>query len=155
VSIFTAEKRDIFRVQVRKGSMPLYTFKLRDGSCGIDDPTGVALPDREQALSYAHGVARELMKSREPQTRTWRLDVYENDGERIFAILFAELDETLDHLPAALRSEVEELCDRLRSLREAISAARVTLRESQALVARSRGKPYLAVDGGRKTIRGM
>lgn len=135
--------------------MPLYTFKLRDGSCGIDDPTAVALADRGRALAYAHDVASELMKSRERQTRTWRLDVYENNGERVFAIPFASIDQTLDHLSVPLRRKLEDLCDRSRSLREAISAARVTVRESRALLARSRGKPYLAAEAGRTAIRGM
>lgn len=135
--------------------MPLYTFKLRDGSCGIEDESGVALADRDHALAYAHEVVRELMNGRERQTRTWRLDVYENSGERVFSIPFVSVDQTLDHLPPPIRSEIEELCDRSRSLNEAVSAARVTVRESRALVARSRGRPYLASEAGQSTIRGI
>jgi hypothetical protein len=135
--------------------MPLYTFELRDGSCGIQDLTGVALPDRDHALAYAHGVAHELMKGCERQARTWRLDVYENNSGRVYALPFASIDQTLDHLSAPLRSTVEELCDRTRSLSETISAAQVTVRESRALVARSRGRPYLATEAGQTTIRGM
>jgi hypothetical protein len=126
--------------------MPLYTFELRDGSCGIADTVGVSLANRDQALCYAYEVIRELMSQCERQTRTWRLDVYEDHDRRVFEIPFARLDESLDHLDPHLRS------DRSRSLREAVSAARLTVRESQALVARSRGKPYLATAGGRKVI---
>jgi hypothetical protein len=133
--------------------MPVYTFKLRDGSCEVQDEVGVNLPDREQALHYARDVARELMNCREPQTRTWLLGVYENRHERVFEIPFATIDGTLDHLAPELRSKVEDLCDRSRSLKEAISAARLTVRESRALVSRSRGKPYLAAKHGQKTIR--
>jgi hypothetical protein len=41
----------------------------------------------------------------------------------------------------------------IRSLKDALYAARLTGREASSLVARSRGKPYLATDRGRKLIR--
>jgi len=47
-----------------------------------------------------------------------------------------------------LRSTVERSCDTLRSFRQAFSAARPTVREAKALVARSQGKPYLATEAG-------
>jgi len=133
--------------------MPTYTFELKDGSCRIADETGINLPDREHALKYAHDVARELMGGREAQTRFWRLDVYEDSGERIFEIPFVRIDSTLDHLVPELRTIVERLCDRHRALKEANYAARVTVRESRALIAIARGKPYLATYAGEKTIR--
>jgi hypothetical protein len=133
--------------------MPLYTFELRDGSCGIADAVGVGLADRDEALRYAHDVIRELMGCREQQTRTWRLDVYEDHDQRVFEIPFARLDETLDHLSPHWRNNVEDLCNRSRVLQETCNAARITMRESRALVARSRGKPYLATEGGRAIIR--
>lgn len=133
--------------------MPLYTFELRDGSCGIADTIGVSLADRDEALCYAHEVIRELMGCREQQTRTWRLDVYEDHDRRVFEIPFARLDETLDHLSPQWRSNIEDLCNRSRVLHETYNAARITMRESRALVARSCGKPYLATEAGRPIIR--
>lgn len=132
--------------------MPLYKFQLRDGSGGIDDETGVSLPDREHAFDYARDVVRELMSRREKETRTWRLDAYETSGGLVFQIPFVSIDETLDHLTPGLRARIEDLCDRCRSLREAMSEAAVTMRESRALVARSRGKPYLVSEFGQRTI---
>jgi hypothetical protein len=134
--------------------MPLYTFRLSDGSCEIADETGVVLPDREHAHQYAYEVISELMKCGERQTRTWLLGVYEDNRERVFEIPFVSIDQSLDHLRPDLRSKIEELCGRSRRLAEAVTAARATLRESRALVARSRGRPYLAAERGRKTIRG-
>jgi hypothetical protein len=131
--------------------MPLYTFELQDGENPIGDETGVWFADRERALGHAYDVARELMSARERQTRTWRLDVYE-DGSRVEQIPFAHLDPTLDHLDPALRTSVERSCDRARDFKQTLSAARATVRESRALVARSRGKPYLATDKGKPTI---
>lgn len=133
--------------------MPLYTFELRDGSCGIADTVGVSFADRDQALCYAYDVVRELMSQCERETRTWRLDVYEDHDRRVFEIPFTSLDETLDHLAPHWRSKIEDLCNRSRSLREACSAASVTVRESRALVALSRGKPYLATEAGQRVIR--
>jgi hypothetical protein len=69
------------------------------------------------------------MSGREAQTRTWRLDVYENSEKRVFAITFASLDETLAHLQPELRVLVKGLCDRDRRLLEATQSA---VRESRA-----------------------
>lgn len=133
--------------------MPKYTFELRDGSDGIGDGSGVDLPDRGCAFEFAQGIARELMSGREAQTRFWRLDVYENDRERVFEIPFVSLDHTLDYCDPQWRALITESCERFRSLKEAEHAARRTISEARALVARSRGKPYLATEAGRKTIR--
>ncbi|MFY9762482.1 MAG: hypothetical protein WB772_07170 [Xanthobacteraceae bacterium] len=133
--------------------MPNYTFELRDGSGGIDDESGVALTDGVDALRYAQTVVRELMRSREAQTRTWRLDVYDEAGACVIELPFASIDPTLDHLRPELRAMVEKFCDRRRSVDEMIHTARGTVRESQALVARSRGNLYVAARSGEKTIR--
>lgn len=131
--------------------MPLYTFELQDGQHPVGDETGVWFADRERALDHAHRVARELMSAREVQTRTWRLDVYE-DGSRVEQIPFVHLDPTLDCLNPTLRTDVERCYDTLRDFKQAMSVARATMQESRALVARSRGKPYLATDGGKPTM---
>ncbi len=132
--------------------MPTYTFKLQDGDAGLEDATGVRLRDREQALQYAHSVIHELANCREAQTRLWRLDVYEND-QPIFEIPFASLDPSLDHLNPAYRTIVEDAYEKQLSFRGALHAAHLTIQESRALVARSRGKPYLASQFGRSIIR--
>jgi len=131
--------------------MPNYTFQLRDGSDPVEDDIGVTLTDRQDAYHYARGVVRELMSGRETQTRSWRLDVYENSAHRVFAITFASLDDTLDHLQPELRVLVEGLCDRDRSLREAEQSAQRELRARQA---RARRRPYLITNLGKRTIRG-
>lgn len=133
--------------------MPHYTFELRDGSRRVQDPTGTLLCDGSAAREYAQRVARELMSGRERETRTWCLEVYSDGGGPVWAIPFATIDPTLDHLRPHLRSLIEGWCDRCRLLQEAVSAASATMRESRALVARSRGEPYLAVTNGERTIR--
>ena len=129
--------------------MPNYTFELRDGSDPIGDELGVILTGRLHAYDYARGVVHELMCGREAQTRTWRLDVYENSAERVFEIPFASLDRTLDDLLPELRTIVEGLCECDRTVREARQRAQ---RESRARLARSRGRPYLITNFGKRTI---
>jgi hypothetical protein len=133
--------------------MPVYTFELRDGGEPTADQSGVILPDREHALAYAHEVVRELLMGREKEARSWRLNVYEDEAERVFEIPFASLDQTLDGLQPDLRRTIEVFSERNRSLREAFYEARATVRESRALIAMSRGKPYLAAERGELTIR--
>lgn len=133
--------------------MPNYTFEIKDGCGGIEDGAAVTLADGTQVLQYAQEVAHELMRSREPQTRSWRLDVYDEDGDRVIELPFASVDPTLDHLRPEVRAMVEKYSDRRRSVEEMIFAARNTVRESRALVARSRGKLYVAAQGGTQTIR--
>ena len=132
--------------------MPIYCFKLRDGRGGVEDEDGVSLLDNDRAIRYAHDVAHELMKSRELETRSWRLDVYER-GVRICEIPFASIDPTLDHLTPPQRTMVEKTSERVRSLSDALHAVEATVQETRALVARSRGKPYLASRFGKTIIR--
>jgi hypothetical protein len=132
--------------------MPLYTFKLISGFSPISDDIGIHAPDREHALAYGKEVAREVMRGCEVQTRSWRLDIIEDGRECIVEIPFATVDPTLDHLSPELRRLVERLCDSLRSWHETLNATRATMRESRALVALARGKPYLAANNGQRTI---
>ena len=133
--------------------MPRYTFKLRDNNDGVEDDDGVSLPDAKSAYKYACDVVCELMKGREPTTRSWQLEVYEDDREKVFEVPFVRLDHTLDHLDAQTREQVERGASQIRYTTEARQTARTTVREARSLVARSRGRPYLAADRGKKIIR--
>jgi hypothetical protein len=133
--------------------MPRYTFKLCDDGGGVEDNTGVSLPNAEIAYRYACDVVFELMNCRELRTRHWQLDVYEGDGKKIFEIAFAAIDPTLSRLPAEQRELMEQTSQIIRSHKDAVYAARLSKREANSLVARSRGELYLAVDRGRKVVR--
>jgi hypothetical protein len=111
--------------------MQRYTFQLRDGKYPVNDGSGVWLNEREQAL--------------DPCGR----------GCALYQVSFASVDPTLDHLCPRVRATVEASCATIRSARETVSAAHATMRESRALVARSRGKPYLAVERGEPAIRSI
>jgi len=135
--------------------MAVYTFRVRDGRGDAEDTTGVELPDRDGAVRYAREVVHELMRSRELETRSWCLEIYENgDGERpICEIPFASVDPSLDHLTPKLRIMVESMSERKRLLSDVIHNVKGTIQESRALVARSRGRPYLASQFGKPVIR--
>jgi uncharacterized protein DUF6894 len=133
--------------------MPRYTFQLKDDDSGGKDDTGVSLLNDENAYRYACDVVRELMRGREPLTRAWQLDVHRDDEEKLFEIFFASLDPTIEHLLPELKETVQQVCRQCRSIKDALYDVRITRREAQALVALSRGKPYLAADRGRKVIR--
>jgi hypothetical protein len=132
--------------------MARYTFELLDGAHQISDETGIWFADRERAVEHAQSVARELMQNHELQSRSWRVDVYE-EGLCVHELLFASIDPTLDQLRPELRIEVEQACNTVRRFKEALCAAETTMREARALVARSRGKPYLATVAGKPTVR--
>ena len=133
--------------------MATYTFKVLDGCGDVEDETGVSFRHRDRAIRYARNVVHELMRNREIQTRSWRLNVYENGEGPICTIPFASIDPTLDHVVPTLRTMVEAMSERKRLLSDVLHAVKVTVQESRALVARSRGKPYLASQFGRSTIR--
>jgi hypothetical protein len=132
-----------------------YTFKLRNDGCDVEDHAGIALSDNASAYRYARGVARELMRSREVQTRYWLLEVYRDGEGPLFGVLFATVDPTLDHLRQELRSLVERVSEKKRALKDTMYGANLAVRESQSLLARSRGKPYLIAENGEITIRGF
>lgn len=135
--------------------VPTYTFKLRDGRGDVEDSTGVQLPDRDSAIHYAHDVVHELMRSREKETRSWCLDVYDSSANDnlVYEIPFASVDPSLDHLAPKFRTMVESASERKRLLGDAIHMAKATIQESRALVARARGRPYLASRFGKAIIR--
>jgi hypothetical protein len=93
------------------------------------------------------------MHGHEREARCWRLNVYDQAWQKIFDIPFASLDPALDLLKPELRARMIEFCERVRAIRETVASAKITMRESQALVARSRGRPYLATYRGERKIK--
>jgi hypothetical protein len=132
--------------------MPRYTFRLMDDSANAFDDV-VDLPGDDFAVLYGRDVVRELANNCEPQTCTWQLSVYNQVGERICVIPFTDFAWAGSRLSSDVRIAFEQLHERRRELRVALDAARASVREARALIARSRGKPYLAADHGRPIIR--
>src|SRR5215472_10105632 len=125
--------RDV-KANRRPVPMPTYKFKLRsNGDC----------------------LARELMRCRETVTRHWCLEVYRDGEGPVCDILFASVDPTLDHLRSATRTLVESANATKRALEDEIYSAKLAMGDWPALVAGSRGKPYLITRNGEITVRSL
>jgi hypothetical protein len=135
--------------------MPIYFFNLKTATGNIRDPEGMELVDESAAQDLARQVARELMKWREPQTRSWRIDVRDGEGRQCFELLFASVDDSIIALGPELRDLIENLHRKQASLIDAIAAVRLSLLQIQGTIARSKGKPFLAsLDGVTVTTAG-
>jgi hypothetical protein len=128
--------------------MPIYFFNLKTTNGDVRDPEGMELADESAAWVLARQVARELMKRREPRTRSWRIDVRDSEGRQCFELLFASVDDSIMALGPELRGLIENLHRKQASLIDAISAVRLSLRQIQGTIARAKGKPFLiSLDG--------
>jgi hypothetical protein len=132
--------------------MRRYHFHLKDGYGGYADRGGVCLPSDDAAREHAHRVAAELMKNQERKARHWRIHVQDTQGNTLFEVPFIGLDGTLSHLSPALKTAMEELSQRCYALREAIAQTRAVQIQARAVVAKSRGRPYLAADDGEEVV---
>jgi hypothetical protein len=128
--------------------MPTYFFDLKNAGETIRDEDGTDLPDEASARKHACLVAGELMRNREARTRFWQLHVFDNNRRASFQVLFADVDNSLQHLTPELRGSVEELCVKSAALCEMIQAVRLTLFEVRATLARSERAPYVAAING-------
>src|SRR5262249_13972036 len=137
-------------ILVGNGSMPRFCFHLHDGRGVHPDLEGTLLPHVEAAYEYGVGVATELMRNREARARYWKLDVCDAAGELLGEIDFAQVDPTLDHLPAEVRASVIRLSETMRSVAETIAQCRMTILQSKALMAHAEGRPYVVAENGRR-----
>lgn len=128
--------------------MNTYYFNLKDGRTTIPDPDGTELPDEAAARAHAVTVAREAMRNNEARTRNWRIEVCGQDRGALFEILFASVDESMEHLPGDLRRSVETVSTKFASLSDAIHEVRMSMLELRVTLARSDGLPHLATLNG-------
>jgi hypothetical protein len=124
--------------------MPTYHFHLVTLDSRVLDFNGTELPDEASAREHAQQVACELMRHREPQTRSWRVKVTDSARRPCFELLFASVDSTIDHLTPELRATVEHVCSQSASLFEMIGTVQNSLAMAKAMLARAEGRPHLA-----------
>jgi|SRR5579885_1862576 len=134
--------------------MPRYFFNLNDRRTTIPDIDGTELADDVTAHAHAVVVAREAMRNNERRTRTWRIQVSSADRSPLFEVLFASVDETMDHLPNELRQSVETVSKKFASLADTIQDVRMSMLEIRTTIARSEKAPYLAVLNGSRLWNG-
>lgn len=130
--------------------MPVYYFNLKDAYGIHVDPEGTELPDEAHALEHGRQVALELMQSRETRTRSWRLQVCDENRITVFELLFATVDRTMHRFAPSMRSTIEAVSARTAGLSDAIGDVRTTLHQIKGTLARSEGAPYLAALNGKR-----
>jgi hypothetical protein len=107
--------------------VPLYYFVLKTGRDVVPDRDGIILPDESAARHEAIVVARELMRNREVNTRAWRIEVRDDNLWPFFELMFAEIDETILHLPPEFRDSFVIASRRTASLYDAVLDVQRTL----------------------------
>jgi hypothetical protein len=128
--------------------MTTFYFNLKDGRTIIPDPDGTELLNEEGARAHAVTVAREAMRNNEVRTRNWRIQVCGANRKPLFEVLFASVDETMDHLPGDLRDSVENVSTKFASLADTIHDVRMSMLELRTTLARTEGVPHLATLNG-------
>jgi hypothetical protein len=128
--------------------MPIYFFNLHTPNSVVRDPSGTDLPDEGSARAHALAVARELMRHREAQTRSWQLFVSDSEGREVFQTLLATADESLERFSPELRSSMEAMHAQSASLSDTIRSVHHSILRLQGTMARAEGAPYLAAIGG-------
>jgi hypothetical protein len=128
--------------------MATYYFNLKDGRNTVPDIDGTELIDDAGARAHAVLVAREAMRNNEKRTRNWRIQVCGADRKALFEVLFASVDETIDHLHPEIRQSVENVSTKFASLSDAIHDVRMSMLELRTTLARSEGAPHLVALNG-------
>ncbi len=124
--------------------MSTYHFHLVTLQGRVLDLTGMELAGETSEREHARQVACELMRHREAQTRSWRVEVTDSARRPCFELLFASVDSTIDHLTPELRASVERVCSQSASLFETIRTVKNNLVVAKAMLARAEGRPHLA-----------
>ena len=108
--------------------MPVYHFLLKPTwKPPLVDRDGEELPDDAAAYEHAVEVARDIMRHREENCRSYRLQVCNENLETCFEILFASIDETLQSHTVDCRNSIIESAHARASLDETMRQVRRTL----------------------------
>jgi hypothetical protein len=121
--------------------MPTYFYNLQTHDRIIRDPEGTDFPSQYLAWEHGRDVARELMQHRESVTRSWRLDVYDDDGTLCFDVVFATVDDAVLGLPPELRRSVQDVHTKSASLIEVMHRTKLMLSQLKATIARTESFP--------------
>jgi hypothetical protein len=130
--------------------VPTFYFRLKNGRYIANESEAEVFSSEAEAQAYGCLIARDLMRHREAATRSWRLQICNQDRIPVSEILFASIDESLAHCPANLRLSIERVSKQTASLSDTIADLRVSLLRMQATLARADKALHLAaLDGAR------
>jgi len=118
--------------------MPVYHFLLKPSwNPPLIDRDGEEFPNDAAAYEHAVEVAREIMRNREVNCRTYSLEVRNENLETCFEIVFASIDETLELLPLDYRNSIIEYARARASLNETMVQMRRTLSDARETLTRA------------------
>jgi len=118
--------------------MPVYHFILKPSwNPPLIDRDGEEFPNDAAAYEHAVEVAREIMRNREVNCRTYSLEVRNENLETCFEIVFASIDETLELLPLDYRNSIIEYARARASLNETMVQMRRTLSDARETLTRA------------------
>src|SRR5262245_58398314 len=117
--------------------VPHYHFVLKTRDDLIPDRDGSEWPTDGAAQEEATLVAQELMRNQEAKTGSWRIEVRDQDLLPRSEILFAEIDQTIAHLPPEMREPHILASRRIAAFSDAMLAVRKTLAEVMETLSRA------------------
>ena len=109
--------------------MPHYHFVLKTRDDLIPDRDGSEWPNDAAAQEEATLIAQDLMRNQETKRGSWRIEVRDQDLLPRSELLFAEVDQTIAHLPAEMREPRIVASRRIAAFSDAMMAVRKTLSE--------------------------
>jgi len=128
--------------------VPHYHFVLKTRDDLIPDRDGSEWPNDAAAQEEATFVAQDLMRNQEAKRGSWRIEVRDQDLLPRTELLFAEIDQTIAHLPAELREPHILASRRIAAFSDAMLAVRKTL--SEVMETLSRADAVMAVVVGKR-----
>src|SRR5215471_9533464 len=111
--------------------MPVYFCTYKCGGNTMVDRDGEEFPDDQAAYAHAVEVAREIMRHREIDHRSSRLEVFDENLKPCFEVLCASVDEAFGCPPAAMRSQIEHGLRILASLHDTLAESRSAIAETR------------------------
>jgi hypothetical protein len=115
----------------------LFYFVLKAGRQTIPDLEGQELADRTEARQHAIAVARQLMRHREGDTRSWRLQVCDDYLRPLFSVYFVEVDEDLNQFSPTVQASIEDVARTTGAFNDALDKIQVTLTDVRATLERA------------------
>src|SRR5262249_8171452 len=101
------------------------------------DRDGSEWPNNAAAQEEATLIAQDLMRNQEAKRGSWRIEVRDQDLLPRSELLFAEVDQTIAHLPAEMPEPPIVTSRRIAAFSDAMLAVRKTLSEVQETLSRS------------------
>jgi len=117
--------------------VPHYHFVLKTRDDLIPDRDGSEWPNDAAAQEEATLVAQDLMRNQEAKRGSWRIEVRDQDLLPRSELLFAEVDQTIAHMPPEMREPHILASRRIAAFSDAMLTVRKTIAEVMETLSRA------------------